>query len=269
MRQPDVLLVAANVHLLANPPDASASLSRQREVAALLGQLQQVETQYLKKKPRHVVPLLVGVWNANEGDESEFTADGWFAGQALIGGRTCRGFFRDACLDVASHGDGFTFDPRTNHRARQTRSESDHNDIPKRNDRIYLAADPPQQNILKPQHGQILGTTDVVSDHFGITLDLAVMTPTSSNSSCRVLNDPTRLHHNAWAVSAQCTMDTLLGLVLPCRRLGQTELLDPASSLPVPHITLLHEVRGTLVTTGSATGRGNVSEGRCVVLEGK
>eukprot|EP00977_Amphora_coffeiformis_P018902 scaffold6781_cov204-Amphora_coffeaeformis.AAC.17 len=141
---PNIILAAANFHLLANPRDSWASLARQREISALLGQLQQIET-----SRKHFVPLLMGDWNADEG-EPELTADGWFAGEAHIGGRTCLGFFRDAWLDVGKHKEGWTFNPQTNYRAKETRSDSNLNDIPKRNDRIYLTAN---QHILNPTQG--------------------------------------------------------------------------------------------------------------------
>lgn len=48
------------------------------------------------------------------------------------------------------------------------------------------------------------------------------------------------LAFNAWATNCPSSSNTLLALVLDEPTLGETKIFDPSSTLPIPHITLLH-----------------------------
>ena len=231
------IILLANIHLLADPPaQKSAAQARQRELSSVIAQLQFLESKIHKiQREKDICPVIVGDFNANE-QQREFE-EGCFSGEALVGNQKSNGFFLDAWLQVSSAADGYTFNPQTNPKAHFTRKLTTKDCMsPKRNDRVYVA----EQGSLMPSTGELLGNRGdkSPSDHFGVSLTL-LSTKRCPTSKALTLHDPLRLR-NAWAASVEPTNDTLLGLVLSETTMGGINFYDPDSTLPLPHITVLH-----------------------------
>ena len=253
-----VVLLIANLHLLADPLQRSAAAARHRELSSVIGQLQILESKLWQRQNqpnnnriRATVPIVLGDFNANE--QQKELQNGCFEGEAVLGNRFSQGFFVDtwAVLQKSSMpdqlSDGFTFDPRTNSRAKRTRALTTQTLAPKRNDRIYIARqwtsqDPTDDIALLPISGELLCQNDSMppSDHFGLSISFRQGPLLNHPATGPTLCNPGHIERNAWAASAESTVDSLLGIVLGRSVVGGVSFCDSSSTLPIPHITMLH-----------------------------
>jgi poly(A) polymerase len=238
------VFLVANVHLLANKGDSNQSsaggsraMARRRELAAVIGQLQRVE-QDLVRNGRNTQPMIVGDFHTCDADDS------------IFGGTERDKVFADVWPILQQDDPGYTFDPTCNKRAARTRSLTNSNGGPKRLDRIYLAkrdmcSKRTKNDLLsRPVTITMLGRDDArtetpPSDHFGLkaTFQVAQLNHSSGRRPTPCLWFPGI--RNTWAANASATNDTLLALVLE----GSDKIPDlsnKTSTLPIPHITLLH-----------------------------
>lgn len=235
------ILLVTNVHLLANKANASDSgsraLARRRELAAVIGQLQKVE-QNVVRTGRAAQPLIVGDFNTSDENDSVFCGN--------------ENTFIDAWPMLMLDEPGYTFDPTCNVRAARTQSLTKSSGGSKRLDRMYLAKRLTKVEkddlLLQPVAVDMVGSVDTgiiggdetpPSDHFGLkglfqTREFN-QSDTERPTSC--LRYP---GFNAWAANAGLSPDTLLALVLDESELLGPDLFNKTSTLPVPHITLLH-----------------------------
>jgi len=240
-QDPTRILLCANVHLPADntnhadpeQPSACRKLARKRELVAVIGKLQLLEQQLLARcgKQKHqynVMSILVGDFNTHDQAELE---DGYFSGRGRDGA-----FFVDAWDSMKD--EGYTFNPFTNVRASRSKKG------PRRIDRVYFGNCTRESNafaslVLHNVKGKLLGTTisnDVPpSDHYGLCVSFEF-------GVCKegVKMPFNEMASNAWAANCPSSSNTLLALVLDEPTLGETKILDPSSTLPIPHITLLH-----------------------------
>ena len=242
------ILLVANIHFLADPFQRSASQARQREKSSVIGQLQILESkiwQSLKTDGslHSCVPIVVGDFNANE--KQNELQDGCFEGEDILGARVCNGFFVDAWSLLPVKSDGYTFNPQTNPRAERTRAQTSQVMGPKRNDRIYIARqwtsnNPSNDVALVPVAGKLLSKDDPFppSDHFGLSISFEVRDQQGHPGPILCSNSIS--NRNAWAASAESTVDSLLGIVLEQDVVGGVPFYDSESTLPIPHVTLLH-----------------------------
>lgn len=233
------VFLVTNVHLLANKAAQSSTqsigsraLARQRELASIIGQLQKVEQQLIRKG-RIAQPLIVGDFNTSEQDSDSFLTN----------------VFADVWPMVAAGDPGFTFDPTSNFRAARTQSLTNSSRVAKRLDRMYLARRQTRSStedvlLLSPVTAALIGLGDGTtgeappSDHYGLTVSFEIRQKNVDHQSPRAcLRYP---GCNAWAANANPTPDTLLALVLDDSHLLGPELFNATSTLPLPHITLLH-----------------------------
>ena len=202
---PSFFLVA-NVHLPSNKGDENRSVARRRELCAVLGQLQR-----LKQQVTNAALLVLGDFNDGEADliSSDFLVDGW---------------------PMVSDSAGYTFDPSTNRLAARTRQLTGSTAAQaKRLDRVYI------DRGYKLLRGALLGVrAEPPSDHYGLSITFK-----EHRTECSIPEK--ELGCSLWAQHAVTTHDTLLGLVLG-KDLPRCLQFDnnASSSLPIPHITLLH-----------------------------
>lgn len=198
--------IVANVHLPGNKGQENRRIARQRELSAVLAQVERL-------KKTNAIPVILG--DFNDEDTLLDTAS-----------------FMDAWIAV-SRESGYTFDPQSNPMAARTRqlTRSDVT-VAKRLDRIYFGDD------MRATTGSILGKERPSSDHFGVAVSL--------ERTAKSLSTKTSL----WSRHAVSTPDTLLALVIGPEAMPDCLHYDNgSSSLPIPHLTLLHsfvEVSGCL-----------------------
>jgi len=239
------ILLVASVHLLADKLGSSAAAARRRELSSVVGQLQTLEGR-LCQNENVVVPIIVGDFNANE--QQNELEDGCFAGEAMVGNQPREGFFVDAWTLLSGNEPGYTFDPQKNPRAALTRAQTTQGVEPKRCDRLYIARhgqggkinhDRKLEVELVPLDGFLLGANDELppSDHFGLSISFGLGAQSRRIPS---LTNPSILGMDAWSASIESSNDSLLGIQLGEREIGGVQISDEQSSLPIPHVTLLH-----------------------------
>jgi len=233
------ILIITNVHLLGNKSNNSQSsgsraLARQRELAAVIGQLQKVEQQ-VALTGRTAQPMIVGDFNTSDADGSVF-------------GNERDKVFADVWALLKQSQPGYTFDPVTNVRAARTQLLTNSNGSSKRLDRMYLARRftetlAEDNLLLRPVAAELIGHGDGTcgeappSDHYGLKASFQICRQNPGQSSKAILRHAT---FNAWAAYANPTPNTLLALVLDDTSVLDPNLFNEVSTLPVPHITLLH-----------------------------
>lgn len=225
------VLMVTNVHLLANKPnEGSRALARKRELASVLGHMHLVQRELIRSGKK-VQPMIVGDFNTSDADDSLF-------------GTSIDALLVDVWLTL-EQGPGYTFDPATNVRAARTQALTDSSGGPKRLDRILLAGsnkeDSAEKSLwAKPVAVSLIGRNDnsegelPPSDHYGLKACFQLDERPQSYMSYR---DP---GFNLWAANAPSTPDTLLAIVIDDSKLLGKEVVNSTSTLPVPHITLLH-----------------------------
>jgi poly(A) polymerase len=239
------VLLVTNVHLLANKANTtgggSRALARKRELAAVIGQLQKVE-QDVMRVGGIAQPLVVGDFNTSDENNN-----------SVFGGNESKNVFVDVWPMLLKDQPGYTFDPTCNFRAARTQTLTNSSGGPKRLDRMYLAARRSSARkedflFLQPFVATMIGRDESgnvggeapPSDHFGLksVFQIRPLAELANEERLRAcLRYP---GFNAWAANANSTPDTLLALVLDDSSMLGPELFNKTSSLPVPHITLLH-----------------------------
>jgi poly(A) polymerase len=224
------IFIVSNVHLPADhamvassdqnnvisPSDRRAA--RQRERAAMIAKSQVLQELY-ESKGYSVTCIMGGDFNIVEEVE-------------VLGGRFSS-FFRDAWTECSTD-PGYTYDPDVNVRAISNKG-------PRRIDRIFLGDTlreqmSEQSSPITSVAGSIIGTLGDVgadrcpSDHYGVMID------------CKInpVGRPVAVtSQKAWSCCSHSSTDTLLALCFDRHDLSDN-LCDIRSSLPVPHVTLIH-----------------------------
>lgn len=92
---------------------------------------------------------------------------------------------------------------------------------------------------MVPKTGRLLGKTEATvtppSDHYGVEIQFELMPVEHSPAPILPRSLPT-----AWSTCSPLTQDSLVALVLDSEQLPGSPFYDPHSTLPLPHITLLH-----------------------------
>jgi len=207
----------ANVHLPANRGEQKRDAARQRELSSVLSKLQRFESskQFDSMTRR---PIIMGDFNSGE--------------ETLIFGSS----FVDCWRAANPESPGFTFDPKENERATRTLDLTRSKSLDrKRIDRIYMGT--VAKYDLEHMHVQLIGCNDEpFSDHYGV---MATIPTHCYEPPSPCMYQPSLLK-NTWASNACISYDSILALVLSQREAGNNNLFDAQSSLPIPHITLLH-----------------------------
>ena len=226
------VFVVANVHLPADHAMVLMSdendvispkerrVARQRERSAIVAKCQLLQ-EFHELKGCQVTCIIAGDFNIVEEIE---VSDGHFSR-----------FFEDS-WSVASSERGDTFDPDSNVRAISNKGS-------RRIDRIFigdtLRESSKQNRLLKPLSGSLIGTLDNVddnkcpSDHYGVRINFEL----NNIASATVITPGPK----AWSCCSNTSSDTLLALCFDHGGTTEVEkLFDQQSSLPVPHLTMLH-----------------------------
>ena len=206
--------------------------ARRRELAAVVAKLQTLESNFRRGKEQ-VVCLIAGDFNLVHEEDEVF--DGYFSAASS----SASVFFRDTWHDSASQGDlGHTYDPTNNSRAAISRRP------PRRLDRIFCGSCTTSESLLHSKAGYLIGKLDTAeappSDHYGVKIELDWSdAPTFKNKSAAA-NYQLK---TAWSSLSPATSDTLVAILLdPTVGVDSplSKFHDIQSTLPVPHITLLH-----------------------------
>lgn len=232
-QDPNTILSCACVHL---PCDATAhgensdrlsrATARRRELNNIVGKLQTLEDQLGGTSTKSVVPLLLGDFNSDE-KNSELEDGGFLS--SMSNKTNLDGVFTDVWPLIADGRSGCTYNPDENRRASFSVKG------PRRIDRICVGKGRAEMMPrFRPLAGTLIGLPiegeSPPSDHYGLSVLFEIKESPKHPSCTRPLLD-----HNAWASTVLPTTDVLLALTLQ-----NDSLVDAASSLPIPHITLLH-----------------------------
>lgn len=252
------------------PTHAERSLARRRELASVLAKLQVLEEE---EAAANTTCLIAGDLNIVQEDE---VMDGFFSAPPTTHA-PAQAFFADAWLECKSNhaassnnltctddDDGFTYDTIRNSRAAKVSKRP-----PRRLDRILYGhcwSTTTTISILPVARSLIMGHPNVEattkheaeqpypevdahppSDHYGVAIEFEwnknPQRQSSSSPGRKSIDLKQQQQHyataTAWSSCSPLTQDTLVALLLDPEEHDHT-LYDPHSSLPHPHITLLH-----------------------------
>ena len=239
-----MVLNIANVHLPADQHNYNdgtikdRTLARRKELGSFLAKLQILEQQ--QHELGVSIPMILGDFNSGE-DEPDLLEATAFVDSWLDCYHSCND------EDSNNRERGFTFDWELNRRADKTRRHGHSERPPRRIDRIFVGRSPEAEFSMNIDAARVIGRSEgeafPPSDHYGVSADFTVSGFGSHiKRQPPILYDPVHAKFNSWAAVANPTTESLLALVLQddSPNINGTALLDPSSSLPIPHVTLLN-----------------------------